>query len=90
MPCIPSWAGRWRSRSSVWDGSVSSPERALLVRVVALAAGLAVIGAATELALVRHTSRAERSGRARLRSAGASLLLLGGLAIAGLLLATRD
>jgi hypothetical protein len=69
---------------------VASPERALLVRLVALAAGLAVIGAATELALARHAPRAARSGRARLRSASASLLLLGGLAIAGLLLATRD
>ena len=64
---------------------VASAERALLVRLVALAAGLALVGASAEIALARHALRATRDSRARLRSAGAALLLLGGLAIAGLL-----
>jgi hypothetical protein len=68
---------------------VTSPERALLVRLVALAAGLAVVGAAAEIALMRHAPRARRSSKARMRSASAALLLLAGLALTGLLLVTR-
>ena len=69
---------------------VASPERALLVRLVALAAGLAFVGASTELALARHVPRVARRWRARLRGARVALVLLGDLALAGLLLAARD
>ncbi len=68
---------------------VASPERALLVRLVALAAGLAIIGASAEIALARHLPRAVRAGGRRLRSAGIPLIVLGLLATAGLLLASR-
>lgn len=47
---------------------VVAPERALLVRAVTLAAGLAVLGAATSIALARHTRPAPRPTRLRLRS----------------------
>ena len=70
-----------------WD--IAEPERALLVRLVALAAGLAVIGASTEIALARHARREKRSVRARLRHAWTALALLGVLALSGLLLAAR-
>lgn len=68
---------------------IASPERALLVRLVALAAGLGIVGAAAEIALARHAPRAPRAWRARARSAGGALLLLAGLALAGLLFASR-
>lgn len=68
---------------------VASPERALLVRLVALAAGLAFVGATAEISLTRHAPRARRSMKARMRSASAGLLLLAGLAVAGLLLVSR-
>ena len=68
---------------------VASPERALLVRLVALAAGLAIVGASAEIALARHAPRATRAWRARARSAGGALLLLAGLALAGVLFASR-
>jgi hypothetical protein len=64
---------------------VASPERALLVRLVALAAGLSVIGASAELALARHAMRSPRGWRSRLRSARVALALLGGLVLAGVL-----
>jgi hypothetical protein len=68
---------------------VASPERALLVRLVALAAGLAIVGAAAEIALARHAFRVKRGSRAQLRSARGALLVLGGLALVGLLFTTR-
>ena len=68
---------------------VTSPERALLVRLVALAAGLAIVGTAAEIALARHAPRAPRSWKARMRTVGGPLLLLAGLALAGLLFASR-
>lgn len=68
---------------------MASPERALLVRLVALAAGLAIVGVTAEIALMRHAPRAPRSTRARLRSATGGLLLLAGLALTGLLLVSR-
>jgi hypothetical protein len=68
---------------------VTSPERALLVRLVALAAGLAIVGTAAEIALARHAPRVRRSWKARMRSVGGPLLLLAGLALAGLLFASR-
>ena len=67
----------------------ANAERALLVRLVALAAGLAIVGAAAEIALARHAPRARRSWRTRMWSAGAPLLLLAVLALAGLLLVAR-
>ncbi len=47
--------------------SVVVPERALLVRLVALASGLAVIGAATQIALGRHSRRVRPTRRVRAR-----------------------
>ncbi|HEY3944608.1 MAG TPA: hypothetical protein VGL78_05240 [Solirubrobacteraceae bacterium] len=69
---------------------VVGTERALLVRFVALAAGLAVLGAATEVALARSAARAPRSSRSRLRGATTSLVALAILAAGGLLLLTAD
>jgi len=47
--------------------NVVVPERALLVRLVSLAAGLAVIGAATQIALGRHGRRIRPTRRVRVR-----------------------
>jgi hypothetical protein len=68
---------------------VASPERALLVRLVALAAGLAIVGASAEIALARHAMRVRRPPAARLRTAAVPLALLGLLALAGLLFTSR-
>jgi hypothetical protein len=68
---------------------VASPERALLVRLVAVAAGLAIVGASAEIALARHAARVDRRPAVRFRSAAPALALLGLLAVAGLLFATR-
>jgi hypothetical protein len=67
---------------------VAATERALLVRFVALAAGLAVLGAATEVALVRRAARVPRSAMSRLRGATVWLVALALLAVGGLLLFT--
>lgn len=67
----------------------ASAERALLVRFVALAAGLAVIGAATEIALARHSARPKRSPTRRLRRAMAVLVALALLGLTGVLFALR-
>ncbi len=64
----------------------TTPERALLVRLVALALGLAVIGAAAEMAFARQAPRTRRPWKLRLRGAAAALTLLGMLVLAGLLL----
>jgi hypothetical protein len=69
---------------------IANPERALLVRLVALAAGLAIIGASAEIALARHAPRAVRGWKSRLRSASIPVLVLGLVALGGVLLATRD
>jgi hypothetical protein len=61
---------------------VTVPERALLVRVVTLAAGLSLIGAATSVALARH-GRPAGTQRGRLRAGLAWVVLLILLAIAG-------
>ena len=45
------------------------PERAILVRLVAIACGLAVIGAATGVALARHVRRVPASRKERVRRA---------------------
>ena len=67
----------------------ATAERALLVRFVALAAGLAVIGAATEIALARHSARSKRSPTRRLRRAMAVLVALALLGLTGVLFALR-
>jgi hypothetical protein len=70
--------------------TIAAGERALLVRFIALAAGLAVMGAATQLALARHAPRAVLSRSRRLRRAMTALVAVGILAFAGLLLFTLD
>ena len=50
-----------------WD--VASPERAVLVRLVTVACGVAVVGATTAIALARHAPRVPARGRVRLRRA---------------------
>ena len=68
----------------------SSPERALLVRLVALAVGLAVIGASVELATARHARRVVARPRRRPRPAPHTRSWCSGLAVAvGLALAAR-
>jgi hypothetical protein len=64
---------------------IAGVERELLGRFIALAAGLAVIGASTEIALQRHAPRATPSDTRRLRRAMAALVALAILALAGLL-----
>jgi hypothetical protein len=68
---------------------VSSPERALLVRFVALSAGLATVGATAQIAIARHLHRSDAPRAVRLRRAATALTLLGMLAIAAALLAVR-
>lgn len=68
---------------------VASVERALLVRFVAIAVGLAVVGASTDVALARHLAREPRPARRRLRRAMASLVALGLLVFTGVLFAAR-
>jgi hypothetical protein len=59
------------------------PERAILVRLVGLACGIAVIGASTSVALARHARRARPSHRERLRRAFPWLALLAVLLLMG-------
>jgi len=68
---------------------VATPERALLVRFVGLAAGLGIIGATTEIALTRHRKRVARPTMRRLRRAMFLLVALGLLGMTGLLFAFR-
>lgn len=68
---------------------VTSPERMILVRFVAVAAGLALVGAATDIALARHLPRVARSRGRRLRRAMAAFVLLALLGLAGLLFIVR-
>jgi hypothetical protein len=68
---------------------VATPERAILVRFTALAAGLAVIGAATDLALARHLPRAPRSRTRRLRQAMTAFVVLALLGLTGLVFVVR-
>jgi hypothetical protein len=67
--------------------SEANPERALLIRLVALAAGLAIVGAAAEIAFARQSARSIRPWRVRVRGSAAALTLLAMLVLAGLLLA---
>jgi hypothetical protein len=62
-------------------------ERALFVRLIALAAGLAILGAWTEAAIARHGIRAAAPPRARLRAALVPIILLIMLAASAVLLA---
>jgi hypothetical protein len=61
-------------------------ERELLVRTVALAAGLAVLGASAEAAVQRHAPRIRVPARSLLRRAVRPALALGALAVLGVLL----
>jgi hypothetical protein len=69
---------------------VATPERALLVRLVALAAGLALIGSAVDVALARHAPRVARSSQRRLRRAMATFILLAVLGLTGALFVVRS
>jgi hypothetical protein len=68
---------------------VTTPERALLVRLVALAAGLGLIGAAVDVALARHVPRVARSSQRRLRRGMATFIALALLGLAGALFMVR-
>ncbi len=70
--------------------SVPYPERALLIRFVALVAGLALMGVATDVALASRSGLARRAAGPILRNAVLPALVLGVLAVAGLLFAGRD
>jgi hypothetical protein len=63
---------------------VTTPERAVLVRLVTLAAGVGVIGAATDIALARHMAKIALPRKKRMRRALPSLLLLALVAVVGL------
>ena len=69
---------------------IADPERALLVRFVALASGLAVIGAATDIALSCGATRAVLPNARRFRRALAALVALGLLALVGAVSVLRD
>lgn len=65
---------------------VASPERGVLVRLVSLAGGIAVIGAATEIALARHSPRVKDRPKIRLRRGTVTLVILLLLGVVGVLL----
>lgn len=65
-----------------WQAVV--PERALLVRLVALASGLAVLGAMTSIALARHGRRATAKRKLRMRRASRWLAVLALLLAVGI------
>ena len=56
-------------------------ERAILVRLVAIACGLAIIGASTAVALARHVRRVPRSRKERIRRAAPWVTLLSTLVV---------
>jgi hypothetical protein len=62
---------------------VNVPERALLVRLVVLASGLAVVGAATQLATARHARRTRPTRRVRMRRSMTAVMGLVFLALVG-------
>lgn len=68
---------------------VGTPERALLVRLVAIAAGLGVLGVATELAIARHALRVVLPTPLRLRRSRWSILAVAVLALVGLVFVVR-
>ncbi|MDP9003003.1 MAG: hypothetical protein M3O46_23165 [Myxococcota bacterium] len=67
-----------------------SAERALLLRLVAIVAGLSLIGVAAQIALLRHQPRAAPARWRRLRRAMAALVALAILVFGGLLFLTLD
>ena len=69
---------------------IATTERAILVRIVCLAAGIALIAVSTQVALARHLPRVRDRSAVRLRRAMPPLVALGLLALSGLLLALRD
>jgi hypothetical protein len=73
----------------VFGWQVAGAERSLLVRFVALAAGLASIGAWTEVGLARHRPRARLSPARRVARALVPLVLLSLLGASGLLFVLR-
>jgi hypothetical protein len=70
-----------------WRGATA--ERSLLVRFAALATGLAIVGAAADIALARHLSRSRRPSSRRMRGAMATLVVLAILGFVGVLFALR-
>jgi len=69
---------------------VAGAERSLLVRFISLAAGVAVVGAATQIALARHAGRTVRSTRRRIRRSVVSIVVFGILVLSGVIFALRD
>jgi hypothetical protein len=65
---------------------IAVPERAVLVRVVTIACGVAVLGATTSIALARHAARVPASRAVRLKRAAPWLALLAMAAVSGALL----
>jgi hypothetical protein len=63
---------------------VASPERAVLVRLVTVVAGVAVLGATTSIALARHAVRVPASRGLRLRRGLPWVVLLALFALSGL------
>jgi hypothetical protein len=68
---------------------VATAERALLVRLVALAAGLALIGAAVDVTLARHAPRVTLSSQRRLRRTMTTFIVLAMLGLTGALFVVR-
>lgn len=65
---------------------VSTPERAVLVRLVTVVCGVAVLGATTSIALARHATRTSASGGLRLRRAVPWIVMLALFALSGLII----
>jgi hypothetical protein len=59
------------------------PERALLVRIVALSTGVMILGASSSLVAARHISRTPDSPQRRAKRAVVPLVVFGLLAVAG-------
>lgn len=66
---------------------VSTPERAVLVRLVTVVCGIAILGGTTSIALARHNKRIAASSRRRFRRAGPWLVALAAIGVAGVVLA---
>ena len=66
---------------------VSTPERAVLVRLVTVVCGIAILGGTTSIALARHGPRPKPSRKVRLRRALPWLVLLVVVVLAGVVLA---
>lgn len=69
---------------------VPNEERALLIRCVALATGLAIIGASAQITLARYAPRVAVAAGRQMRRAILSLTVLAVLALVGLLLQVVD